>query len=275
MSHSAAQPEREIYTVHKPVGPAQAEEFLKRNISNYRKLRPNIVSKRADDMLAGRYKHTHQGIAFDKEDNLIDGQHTCHAIIVSGCTVTIPITYNLDKDAAQAIDQGYGRRAIDILKNQGVSDIRASHVGIARLLHFPGAAIGAPPSNSKQAAMFHEHQAAIRRVFEMMDTSKRRMEIVPMLTPIVRAWYSADGDQLEEFCSILSQGYLDGADSAQVKSVLLLRDFVMSLKTTGAGQPLKEIYLKTERALYAYLNDQPLGRLMMATKELFPLPEEA
>lgn len=265
---------KDIYTVHKSVGPALAEEFLKRNTCNYRKLRPQWVSKRAADMLAGRYKHTHQGIAFDKDGNLIDGQHTLSAIIESGCTIEIPVTYNLDKDAADAIDQGGGRRVIDILKNQGVSDIRPSFVGIARLLHFPAAAIGPAPSNSKQVAMFYQHEAAIRGVFDMMDTSKRRMEIVPMLTPIVRAWYSAEQVQLQEFCSTLSQGYLDGADSGQVKCVLLLRDFVIGLKTTGAGQPLKEIYLKTERALHAYLNNQPLGRLVMATKELFPLPEE-
>jgi len=264
----------EIYTVYEDISPLKAEEYLKRNIDNYRKLRPQWVEKLASDMRESRWVTTHQGIAFNREGRFIDGQHRLRAIIKSGCTVKMAVTYNLESRALHYVDQGDPRSVRDILKAQGVEGLRNSLVGIARLLCFRMPNQQQTPSKSRVVAMFYQHEAAIRGVDGMVKTGLRRVEVASVLTPVVRAWYSADHYKLQEFTEILNHGFLDGAEMTRAKCVLLLRDYLLSTKTAAGREMTKEIYFKTERALHAYLNSEPLGRLHAATMELFPLPEE-
>ncbi|MES2634057.1 MAG: hypothetical protein V4669_13870 [Pseudomonadota bacterium] len=59
--------------------PKIARELLKRNTDN-RDLRPSHVETLRTSFSRGEYVTTHQGIAFDIEGALLDGQHRLHAI---------------------------------------------------------------------------------------------------------------------------------------------------------------------------------------------------
>ena len=63
------------------VTPELAEEWLKNRAPN-RKLRGTVVDSYASDMSAGRWRLTHQGIAFDEAGRISDGQHRLAAIKV-------------------------------------------------------------------------------------------------------------------------------------------------------------------------------------------------
>lgn len=64
------------------VSPTLAQEWLKKNVFN-RVLSKNVVSKYAYDMKNNDWTLTHQGIAFDTDGNLADGQHRLQAVIES------------------------------------------------------------------------------------------------------------------------------------------------------------------------------------------------
>jgi hypothetical protein len=110
------------------------------------------VSEYSREMLAGRWRLTHQGIALDPQGRLLDGQHRLRAVLEadlsqSGIVVPMMVTVGVPRDTFAVMDSGrprsagsflegpYGvaraalaRAALTIVLNGG----RASHGTIAR-----------------------------------------------------------------------------------------------------------------------------------------------
>jgi hypothetical protein len=83
------------------------------------------VDAYARDMLNGVWVPTHQGLAFNDRDELIDGQHRLQAIVKSGCTVRMMVTFGLasvidgkEMTTMDAVDRGRTRSVADQLKIQ-------------------------------------------------------------------------------------------------------------------------------------------------------------
>jgi hypothetical protein len=96
------------------VSPEIAGVYLKNNRGN-RPLRPSTVRSIAAMMSAGRWTETHQGIAFDVQGRLVDGQHRLHAIIQAGVSIPLLVTRELPANAFEVIDVNTPRRAADIV----------------------------------------------------------------------------------------------------------------------------------------------------------------
>lgn len=110
------------------VTPDMAEAWLKRNFNN-RPVSQDTVRAYAREMQRGRWMPVHQGIAFDIEDNLVDGQHRLLAIIMSRRTVRLMVTFGLPSKVEgtrmvgmDVVDRGKTRSVADQLKIQhGIS----------------------------------------------------------------------------------------------------------------------------------------------------------
>jgi hypothetical protein len=76
------------------VSPDLAARWLKNNFGN-RPLREDTVRAYARDMRNGDWAQTHQGLAFNTEDRLIDGQHRLAAIVRAGKTLELMVTFGL------------------------------------------------------------------------------------------------------------------------------------------------------------------------------------
>lgn len=111
------------------VDPATAHRWLENNFRN-RPLSQDVVLAYARDMQRGVWVPTHQGVAFNDRDELIDGQHRLHAIILSGCTIRMMVTFGLpskiegfEMTTMDAVDRGRTRSVADQLKIQhGMKD---------------------------------------------------------------------------------------------------------------------------------------------------------
>ena len=106
------------------VDPDTARRWLENNFRN-RPLKEDVVTAYARDMLNGVWVPTHQGIAFNDRDELIDGQHRLTAIIQSGVTVRMMVTFGLpsridgsEMTTMDAVDRGRTRSVADQLKIQ-------------------------------------------------------------------------------------------------------------------------------------------------------------
>lgn len=77
------------------ITPEKAQKWLGRNHPDNRGVAHNRVEAFAGDMREGHWKVTHQGIAFDAEGRLIDGQHRLLAVVSSGKTVRMMVTWNV------------------------------------------------------------------------------------------------------------------------------------------------------------------------------------
>lgn len=97
------------------VTPEMAERWLTQNTKGNRSVSMYTVAKYATDMKAGRWEVTHQGIAFNKTGELVDGQHRLHAIIAAGLPVQMVVSTGLSVEYNSALDQGKARSARDLL----------------------------------------------------------------------------------------------------------------------------------------------------------------
>jgi hypothetical protein len=104
------------------ITPAIAREFLSHNVKN-RNLRRSTAVAYGRDMKAGEWLPNHQGIAFDKDGNLIDGQHRLVGVVISGATIYSLVARNVPTQIAGAaattmdtIDRGAARSIADALQ---------------------------------------------------------------------------------------------------------------------------------------------------------------
>ena len=73
---------------------------------------------------------TNQGIAFDKDGNLLDGQHRLQAIIKTGKTLPIMVARNMSPEIFNCVDRGTARSAADGLFIQGCTNSKQIAAGI-------------------------------------------------------------------------------------------------------------------------------------------------
>jgi len=101
------------------ITPSIAEKYLACvRIGNQRKLSQARAEAFAREMSAKHWMQTHQGIAFDSNGDLIDGQHRLRAIMICGLTIPMLVTRDVPSNmvngvklfAIDAIDIGYVRK---------------------------------------------------------------------------------------------------------------------------------------------------------------------
>lgn len=84
------------------ITPDKAASYLEHNKRN-RKLNQETVRLYANDMRNGNWLLNHQGIAFDDNGNLVDGQHRLEAIILSKSSVSMFVTRGLSSEQRNGV----------------------------------------------------------------------------------------------------------------------------------------------------------------------------
>lgn len=100
------------------ITPAKAAALLESNTSN-RPLSQATVRAFAEAMKRGDWKTTHQGIAFDTNGVLIDGQHRLAAVIEADVPVELTVFTDVSPDTFDVLDTGKRRNAADVLAIEG------------------------------------------------------------------------------------------------------------------------------------------------------------
>lgn len=106
-----------MYSKVVSVSPELAKKWLGVNIDN-RLLREPAVKRYARMMKKGEWPLTHQGIAFDEDGNLLDGQHRLYAIILAGVSVNIFVIYNAPRSSFAYLDVPGNARSISDRLNE-------------------------------------------------------------------------------------------------------------------------------------------------------------
>jgi len=115
------------------ITPELAKEYLAQNTHN-RNIRQRTVLAYAHDMASGNWRWNGEGIKFDKNGWLIDGQHRLLAIIRSGVTIRMLVVRGLCEGAQSTLDTGVNRQFADILKLRGEKSC-ASLAAAVRSVH--------------------------------------------------------------------------------------------------------------------------------------------
>lgn len=102
------------------ITPEVAAAIIGSQNGHNRTLRDGRVERYAEAMKRGQWRTTGQGLTFDTDGNLIDGQHRLHAVVLSGVTVEMVVVRDADPTAFTVIDTGLNRRAADTLQLAGL-----------------------------------------------------------------------------------------------------------------------------------------------------------
>ena len=99
------------------ITPEIAAQMLAKNVGN-RAMRTHVVKQYAQQMREGQWRQTHEPIAVDASQNVVDGQHRLAAIVESGASIWFWVaTYDQECSAIDLpIDMGIRRRVSDVLR---------------------------------------------------------------------------------------------------------------------------------------------------------------
>lgn len=100
------------------VTPETARKYVSANIAN-RDIRPDRVVGHAAIMRRGDWKLTSNGVSFDTNGRLIDGQHRLIAVIVSGSPAWLVVVRGLEPESQDVMDTNLPRKLSDALKLRG------------------------------------------------------------------------------------------------------------------------------------------------------------
>ena len=115
-------------TQTKIITPQWASQILETRNPKNRPISKPFVERMARDMVCGAFATTHQGIAFDENGDLLDGQHRLAAVVKSGkpiemvVTTGIPVKHKLNGvsvNTFELIDGGRKRGAGQMLSMAG------------------------------------------------------------------------------------------------------------------------------------------------------------
>jgi hypothetical protein len=154
------------------VTPGIADEWLKKNNPKNRSIGRNHVARLTADMKAGRWHLTHQGIAFDADGQLVDGQHRLTAVMQSGATVEMAVFFYEGK-APPGIDMAKSRSFGDELALSGRTGKEMSKRVAAACVAMRTGLIGSCdfPPRSVQVSIFEIYGDEIESVLPKTPSS--------------------------------------------------------------------------------------------------------
>lgn len=223
------------------------------NVGN-RPMQNKRVNQYAADMLAGRWILTHQGIAFDCEGNLIDGQHRLQAVVRSGKAVYMVVAYNVPRGNMAnptIIDGGQGRNLIQQMKMNGITEteLQASAQIAKRYLGIFLTDMKA--SSTVPLEYVNMHRDEFLKCFEIVQTRNgKKTMAVPVI--VAAAIYMAlrSGEPVEGLRAFVDAYKYDDYENTVygIKHAVRLREEAH----TGSAKPALDII--TSR-LYAFLHN--------------------
>jgi len=116
------------------VTPQMAQKWLAGGGKN-RKLSNPKMKEYANSMKAGKWVLNGEGILFDANGKLIDGQHRLSAVVLSGITIPMLIIRGIDDPRAfETIDTGKKRSVSDVVGMEGIKHAALTSAVAKRLV---------------------------------------------------------------------------------------------------------------------------------------------
>lgn len=97
---------------------AMAQVLMDCNEGN-RNIRPGKLAQYRRDMLEGRFKENGESIIIGTNGRLLDGQHRLRSVLETGCAYDMAVSFGVDPDSMDTVDQGAARKTADFLKISG------------------------------------------------------------------------------------------------------------------------------------------------------------
>lgn len=259
------------------ITPSKAEELLAANTTN-RPLSRSTVRAFAEAMRRGDWLVTHQGIAFDTNGVLVDGQHRLAAVIEADVPVEMTVFTDVEPNTFDVLDTGKRRNAADVLAIEG----EKSSIMLAAMVRTVWLYQNRPDASwSGGSAAVTNHQ-----IVQTLDAHPKIRDFVPMGERI-----AAETGMIKSAAGAASylvgqankrgklddwyEGIVDGAGLGKNDPRLTFRKtmFAMARKQAGVVQRRRDtrehvaLYVK---AFNAWAAGDPLPTLRFSAREPVP-----
>lgn len=259
------------------VTPTKAEQWLEANTTN-RPISKSVVRGFAEAMKRGEWVVTHQGIAFDVNGVLIDGQHRLAAIVEADVPVEVMVFSEVADGTFDVLDTGKRRNAADVLAIEG----EKSSTMLAAMVRTVWLFENRPDLNwSGGAAAVTNHQ-----IVETLQAHPRlreflgRGEQIATATGMIKSAAGAASYLVEQAnkrtdLTAWYEGIIDGAGLAKSDPRLLFRKVMFQGARKQIGQPLRRRDTREHVALYirafnAWATDEPITQLRFSSRDSMP-----
>jgi hypothetical protein len=246
--------------------PYVAEKLLKANTHN-RKISASVVQRYVNEINNDEWMLSAQGIGFDRDGILCDGQHRLQAIFDSGKTVPMLIVYGLAPRSQEKVDRQRKRSLFDVFYLAGYAERKkdvqiAMFIAIMNTGNVWGAAASVPDSEVKNC--LNCHRDAINSIVGGWDKNVRGIGRIGFLSACV-LFYEIDAKKALLFLNQVKTGTMLTLDDPAMR----LRKYLLSeagyVKSTvkHSGGLGRIDFKKSIFAINAFLE----GRKITALKE--------
>lgn len=226
----------DVYVGFEVITPAKAKEILDtRNVYNRNKSE-SLIGVYASEMLADQWWPMNNGIGFDVDGVLSDGQHRLEAIVMSGKTQELPVFYNLPKDARNVTDINRRRTIADNLKMHGKVNVNYVASVAASIMAYEHKSMGqrsnfmASPQEVQRFA--DEHYDEIRDSLSLVTPTQDALRVSRTALGTAGVLFSRKDPKLAEwFFGVLATGAM--ADG----TMLTLRERIRTEKMRRGQNP--------------------------------------
>lgn len=239
------------------ITPEKAKEMLEKNMKNNRNIRHDVVQRYARIMKAGGWNLTHQGIAFDTNGALIDGQHRLNAIIEANVPVEMMVTYDVEHNPGEVltIDTGRKRTTQNIMQISGIMDEvyrnTSPYVSSYMRWKMPGKRAAEPAEIIAYIDRHYDDCELLNEVTRRNGNAKRIPSLVgaAMLGAIYRG---ENPDALYRFSDVYRKNDVSHCEDYNPRHALNIRDYVRDHRDSG------ESLTRIESAIYAFSHNNSM-----------------
>ncbi|WP_198284957.1 hypothetical protein [Saccharomonospora cyanea] len=253
-----------------------AEKWLAEKNTNNRPLSSQTVTSLARAIERGEWQLTHQGIAFDEDGLLVDGQHRLAAIKKAGVPVRISVTHGVPRSAFAVMDTGRKRTGRDALSLAGESN--GTHLAAAlRGLHLyltqpdSGWSGGTSQVTHLQLLSLLEEHPGMRTAITQGLQISRAIKITVTAASI--GWYVTRRERPEVDQTPWREGLITGAGLQVGDPRLTLRNTMLDLaagKRHRKSDDSREHLLYYLKAWNAWVEGRQMKLLRRSPKEAMP-----
>lgn len=256
-----------ISTTYVNITPEIAAEMLTRNKKN-RNLRPFSVRAYANDMKAGHWRTTHQGIAFSTNGELSDGQHRLHAIILANTPIMMQVTTGMEKECSLVVDMGDRRQAHDSFLMAGDDWITRDFVSVVRVLMNKMGMNLIRSTNDEIKEFAEKHKEPILKALDMPYRKKRGMTSAAMLASYACAIAAGESEEkITRFANILISGEINGPHE---NACIRLREYILENPDLWSAEPVSAAR-RAQRALGYFCKGKSITRLQATDVFEYPI----
>lgn len=247
-----------IYSAVLNITPQLAKSFLEKNTRN-RKISPSRVNMYTRDMKNKMWQLTPQGISFYENGDLADGQHRLLAIVKSGETIQMLVTYNVPNGTTM-LDRGYGRTLSNVLDLDGFPSTiaNAKVVSIVNLLFREVNSSSILQPTDMQIKEFIK-LAPYTLESAIQVSGKGANHAISSKAGCNAAAFCAlyeglNKERLEKFFTVVNTGFYDTEEET---AGIVLRNYLQSRSGMSGRAAAHYAFLQTTNAIHDYMMYKP------------------